>query len=204
MRGWGWVAWVGPALVWGLAAPSAVLAQETLGSRCTATVLNRSAIVNDGGSFEIPNVPTNGLPVRVRITCTDGPTAGGQSSFVVATPNGTVPVGTITPGVVDPPPERLLVNGSSGTVVLVVPVGGTTQLTVTGQFPGGPTRDLTAAGTGTIYRTSNPAIAAVTPDGLVSGVAFGCAIVGPAHEGLIAAIGISVGGAPECNPGAGD
>jgi hypothetical protein len=51
------------------------------------------------------------------------------------------------------------------------------HLTVTGIFGDGVTRDITSPAVGTVYRSSNPAIVTVSPDGTVSSVAPGIATV---------------------------
>jgi hypothetical protein len=56
-------------------------------------------------------------------------------------------------------------------------VGKLRHLTVTGIFSDGITRDITSPAVGTVYRSSNPAIVAVSSDGTVSSVAPGIATV---------------------------
>ena len=50
--------------------------------------------------------------------------------------------------------------------------GATTQLTVTATFPDGSTSEVTAGSSGTNYTISNPAVATVSPDGLVTANKF--------------------------------
>ena len=51
---------------------------------CTIQVLNQSVKLNADGTWELPNVPSNGGQVRVRLHCTDGILArSGQSEFSV-------------------------------------------------------------------------------------------------------------------------
>ncbi|GEN06371.1 choice-of-anchor A domain-containing protein [Myxococcus fulvus] len=56
-------------------------------------------------------------------------------------------------------------------------VGKTSNLVVVGAFTDGVKRDVTRATTGTIYSTSNPSVAVVSPDGVVTGVGPGLATI---------------------------
>jgi hypothetical protein len=167
-------------------APREVWAQTA--EVCTASVLNRVVPVDPRtGAFEIPNLPVTGTFWRVRVTCTDGAvTRAGQSSFFEPIANGTAVVGAIPLGVLEPPPTAIRLVADRSTVS----PGGTAQLTVTGTFPDGSTRDLTAGTAGTTYRTSNPAIASVSP----AGVAAGTAILSATHEGVLATVAVTVAG----------
>lgn len=162
---------VGVALF--LAASSAY---AQLNENCTASVLNRTTTINSDGSFTIPNIPVDQGFFRVRITCVEtGSTLGGQSEFFVPVGNGTIPVGAIPLGVLQPPPTSIAI--ASGQTMFTT-AGGTAQLAVTGTFPDGSTSDLTAQSTGTSYTTSNLDIATLTSEGLVTaGSTSGTAIV---------------------------
>ena len=159
---------------------------------CTVSVLNQTVTVNpDDGSFEIPNVPADQGFFRVRVTCVeDGVTLGGQSEFFTAVANGTIAVGDIPLGVVDPPPTSIEIASSQ---TILNDSGDTAQLTVLGTFPDGSVRNLTGQSSGTSYTTSNPAIASVRPDGLVTaGAMSGTAIISARNEGVLATVGIAV------------
>src|SRR5690606_30512731 len=64
--------------------------------------------------------------------------------------------------------------------------GQTHQLTVTGTYDDGSQEDMTLPGTGTTYETGDPAVAAVTLEGLVSAVGDGQAVI-TAHNGSFSA-----------------
>ncbi|MFQ5853257.1 MAG: hypothetical protein ACE5JU_22080, partial [Candidatus Binatia bacterium] len=164
--------------------------QAQLNENCTASVLNRTATVNPDGSFEIPNIPADQGFFRVRITCVEsGNTLGGQSDFFLPVPNGSVPLGAIPLGVLQPPPASVALTATETSLIAA---GSTAQLVVLGTFPDGTTSDLTAQSTGTSYTTSNAAIAAVSPDGLVTaGSTSGTAIISARNEGVLAAIAIT-------------
>ena len=71
--------------------------------------------------------------------------------------------------------------------------GETRQLTVTGTYSDGNTEDLTAASTGTTYTSSNPDVALVSPDGLVTaGTANGTAIITATNTGISASASVEV------------
>ena len=153
-----------------------------LNQNCFANVQNRSVQVDAGGAFEIPNVPSELGFFRVRFTCKDqdGTTVRGQSDFVNLTPNGDVDIKNIKFGTVDPIPVSITVSSPATSFSTL---GQTTQLTVTGTLPDGTFKDLSTQILGTFYISSNPNIAAVTPDGLVTAVSRGTAIISALNEG---------------------
>ena len=71
-------------------------------------------------------------------------------------------------------------------------VGVATQLAVTATYADGSTHDVTAAASGTLYNASNPAIATVTSDGLVTAVSSGNAVIQAVNEGTQGIINIQV------------
>ena len=161
-----------------------------LDETCVVSILNRTANVQPDGSWSIPNVPANFGRVRVRATCVrEGVTLSGQSDFIIFEPNianGFSPFGL---GAVDPIAESLTISSPTTTLNSV---GATTQLAVTANFPDSSTSDVTAGSTGTDYTTSNPAIATVSPDGLVTAVSSGTALVSAMNEGALGLIQIRV------------
>src|SRR5439155_19188584 len=56
-------------------------------------------------------------------------------------------------------------------------------LLVTGTYPDSSTRDVTAASTGTNYTTSNPTIATVDANGLVTAVTSGTVVLQATNDG---------------------
>jgi len=71
-------------------------------------------------------------------------------------------------------------------------VGATRQLTVTGTFSDGSTRDLTGGASGIAYTSNDPRVATVTADGLIAAVAPGAAMVTARCEGLAADAQVTV------------
>src|SRR5882724_9762531 len=61
-----------------------------------------------------------------------------------------------------------------------------------GVYPGGVNVDITTAATGTVYVVTNPAIATVSPNGLVQAVSPGTVIVQASNSGAQALVSISV------------
>ncbi|GAB4295228.1 MAG: hypothetical protein Kow0090_10080 [Myxococcota bacterium] len=70
-------------------------------------------------------------------------------------------------------------------------IGGKQQLTVTGKYSDGSTRNLTLD-PGTSYRSGNPAVATVSSSGNVTGVAQGGTMVTVTHSGISANVQITV------------
>ena len=70
--------------------------------------------------------------------------------------------------------------------------GQTTQLTVTATYADNTTKNVTAGSTGTQYTASNPAIATVSADGLVTGLSSGTVVIQAVNEGTQGIITIQV------------
>ena len=180
---------IGLALVFCLSLLPAV-AQVELDQDCTVSILNRSARVRPDGTWRIDNVPANFGPVRVRATCVkDGITTSGQSDFINIEANivngfSPFPIGNATQL-----PASLALSAAAPTLGQV---GATDQLAVMASYPDGSTGDVTGSASGTSYTVSNPAIATVTQDGLVTAVASGTVIVSATNEGAVGIIQLRV------------
>src|SRR5215471_5382226 len=168
-----------------------VPAAGQLNQNCTATIANRSVQVNPDGTYAIPNIPTDVGFYRVRVVCknADGTITHGQSPFVTFVANGSTDIPAIVFGTVTPPPVSIAISTLSTSFTTL---GQTSQLTVTGTLPNGTTTDLSTRALGTLYITSNPKIATVSADGLVTAVSRGTAIITARNEGATATIQISV------------
>lgn len=169
-------------LVLGLLAGTPAPAQEpALDDSCVVSVLNRTAPVDEAGAWVLPNVPSGIGQVRVRATCVDeGVTRSGQSGFFTVPQDGVIRVGEIDFDAPAAVPERIVLSAPSTT--LGQP-GETVALRALAEYPGGATADVTASVLGTNYTISNPAVATVSPDGVVTAVASGTVIVLAANEG---------------------
>jgi hypothetical protein len=166
------------------------LAQAQLNQNCEVSVLNRTVQVNPDGTWVLPNVPSNIGQVRARATCVqNGVTTSGQSDFITVPSNGVINQVTIAFGIVAPVPGVLTVATPNNSLTSV---GASTQLTLTSTFADGTTGDLTPATSGTNYTTSNPAVATVSPDGLVTAVSSGTSIISAMNEGALGVIAINV------------
>src|SRR5262245_42089546 len=177
-------AWCGAATAMAQAEPS------ELNENCVVSVLNRVAIPQADGSYVLPNTPSNIGRVRARATCVEnGVTRSGQSDYMALNASSTpVLVPEIVFGQNVPIPESLAIASPSPTLTAV---GATAQLTVTAVFTSS-TSDFTAAATGTNYRTSNPAVATVSPDGLVTAHGAGVVLVSAVNEGALAVLRLQV------------
>lgn len=182
-----------PCLLLLLTAAPAALAQTAvprLSERCTVSVLNRNSAVRPDGSWLLPNIPANFGPVRARASCLEnGQTLSGESALFEITPNASVNVPPILLGATTPIPEIMTLTASLQTLASA---GATSQLTVVGVYAGNQSRNITAASTGTTYISSNPAIARVSADGLVTAGSSGTAIVQATNEGASGLIAVTV------------
>ncbi|HYM61375.1 MAG TPA: carboxypeptidase regulatory-like domain-containing protein [Thermoanaerobaculia bacterium] len=160
-----------------------------LDEHCTVSILNRTAQVRADGTWVVENVPTNLGSVRARATCVGGGmTFVGQSDLFDVPANGIAQDVTITFDT-KPTPGRLALTAPRATMATA---GETLQLTATLTFPDSTTTDATAAGNGTSYTTSNPAIATVSPDGLVTAAGSGQVLISALNEGALGLLRISV------------
>jgi len=184
-----------------LSAASVATAQQ-LNQNCIVAVLNRTVQVNADGSWILPNVPANFGPVRARATCVNnGVTTSGQSDLFTLPANGTVNLPHIQLGNTTPIPTSIAI---SSPLSELTSAGQTAQLTVTATYAGSPNQDITAASTGTQYRSSNSAIATVSASGLVTAVSSGTAVIQAINEGApglitfpVVLAGASHGGIPD-------
>lgn len=155
--------------------------EPTLDEDCVVAVLNRTARVEPSGTWVLPNVPAGIGQVRLRATCVeDGVTRGGQSDVFTVPADGVIRVEEIRFDDPVPVPERLVLAAPTTELRTV---GETAQLTVTAHYPDGTSTALSAAAMGTNYIVSNPAIATVSPDGLLTAVSSGTVIVSAMNEG---------------------
>lgn len=173
-----------------LCAGVAIAAYGQLNENCVVSILNRSTQVRPNGTWVVPNIPAGFGPVRARATCLqNGVTRSGQSAFFVIPPNGSVDVPPIVLGAVTPVPTGINVTAS---VAVLTQAGATTQLTVTADYAGGTTADVTGPNTGTTYRSSNQMIATASANGLVTARTSGNAVIQATNEGRSGFISIAV------------
>jgi hypothetical protein len=168
----------------------AISAFGQLNQNCTVAVLNRTVPVNSNGSWVLPNIPANFGPVRARATCVqNGVTTFGQSALFTIPANGVVNVPPIQLGNTTPVPNSITITAPSTTLASA---GATTQLTVTAAYAGSSNQNITQGSTGTQYNVSNPAIATVSANGLVTAVATGTAVIQAVNEGAAGLFTIQV------------
>lgn len=161
-----------------------------LNQNCVATIANRSVQVNANGTFAVPNVPADIGVYRVRVICHNGnQTTQGQSAYVTLVPNGNTLIPPITFGTVTPPPVSITLTAPLPSLSTA---GKTEQLVVTGTLPTGSTTDLSTQASGTLYVTSNPLIATVSTNGVVTAVGPGQAYITARNEGATATVAIGI------------
>ncbi len=168
-------------------------AATQLNENCTVSVLNRTANVQPDGSWTLPNAPANMGQVRARATCVDkenGVTISGQSDFFTINANGVTDAGEIKfDNDYIQVPVSLSITSDKTTLTST---GDIAQLTVTATYPDDSTVDVTADSTGTSYTISNPAIATIDTDGLITAVSSGTVIVSSSNEAVLSSIGIKI------------
>jgi hypothetical protein len=161
-----------------------------LNQDCTVSVLNRTVRVNPDGSWVLPNVPANFGQVKARATCVrNGVTTSGESDYFTIPANGAVNLPEIVMGSATQIPASLGITPANPSLT---GAGQTVQLVVTATYPDNSTRDVSAASTGINYTTSNPAIATVNADGLVTAVASGTVVLQASNDGATGIIRATV------------
>jgi hypothetical protein len=166
------------------------LTQQKLDESCTVSVLNRTVRVNPDGSWVLPNIPANFGQVKARATCVrNGVTTFGESAFFTIPANGAVNLPPIFLGSTTQIPTSLSVTPAP---LSFTAAGQTSQLLVRATYPDNSTGDVTAASTGTNYTTSNPAIATVSANGLVTAVTSGTVVIQSTNDGAAGIITANV------------
>jgi len=161
-----------------------------LNSACMVSALNRTAPVDDNGVWVLPNVPANLGQVRVRATCVEnGILRSGASGLITVPANGVIKIESIDFQGPPPVPSGL---GLSVPLSSLTALGQTVQVAAVATYPGGATADVTAAEAGTDYRSSNPAIASVDANGLVTAHASGVVLVSAVNEGALGVLRLQV------------
>ena len=175
------------------AAPVVQVAGQSVGlnPECVVSILNRTANVGADGSWRIRNVPANLGLVRVRATCVrDGQTISGQSEFFTITANtingfnGDIPL-----GIAAPIPVSIDVVADTN---ILTAIGDTAQLTVIATLPDGSTKDMTSSEDGTNYISTNPTIATVDANGLVTAQSSGAVAVSALNQGALGLLTLQV------------
>jgi len=183
------VMWAAAAALWLAAAGDRAVAQG-LNGNCTVSILNRNVQVKPDGTWELPNVPAGFGTVRARATCVEnGVTRSGESELFTITANRMNAVPPILMGATTRIPKALNVTSPAATLGSA---GATAQLSVTGVYDQSPSADLTAANKGTTYGVSNPAIATVSADGLVTAVKSGTVAIQAVNEGASGIVTVSI------------
>lgn len=181
--------WTAALAVLGILA-NGTSAVAQLDDSCVVSTLNRTALVQPDGSWVLPNVPAGAGQVRIRATCVgDGLTRSGQSDFFLVPESGVIRIPEISFVSLTPIPVELDLSAPS---TLLTSIGQEIQLTAVARYGDGATADLTAAATGTGYTSSNPAIATVSPEGLVTARVSGTVLISALNEGALGVLRLQV------------
>ncbi|HXO51137.1 MAG TPA: Ig-like domain-containing protein, partial [Mycobacterium sp.] len=161
-----------------------------LDQTCMVSALNRTAPVDAAGVWVLSNVPAGSGQIRVRATCVaNGVTRSGQSSLITVPANGVITVGDITFSQLQPIPTQLTLTAP---LTSLSTAGQQVQLTAMATYPDSSQADVTPGPTGTGYRSTNPAIAAVDANGMVTAVSSGVVSISALDEGALGVIRLQV------------
>src|SRR5215831_3953865 len=163
---------------------------DPLNQDCVISILNRTVQVSERGEWVLPNVPSTQGQIRARATCVrNGETVAGQSDYFTVLNNGVVTVPNIKFGSLDDIPQSLSLGATSTTLN---GGGNTLQLSVQALYSDSTTKDVSSVSSGINYSSSNPAIATITPNGLVTAVSSGNALITARKDGASTMIVINV------------
>lgn len=163
---------------------------QALNEHCIVAVLNRTAQVHADGSWDLPNVPANFGTVRARATCVEGgQTLPGQSEPFFIQSNRMNAIPQIVLGPTTPIPNQITLTASTTTLSQA---GQTVQLTVTGQYADGSSQDIGNSATGTQFLVSNPQLATVSANGLVTALQSGTVLIQAINEGAQGLLSVSI------------
>ncbi|NUN15709.1 MAG: carboxypeptidase regulatory-like domain-containing protein, partial [Myxococcales bacterium] len=169
---------------------SAPAQAQQLNENCMINLLNYTVQVHPDGTWALPNIPIEPGFYRLRVVCTEnGETISGMSDFFTLTGDGPVDYGQITFGNIQPPPEKLLVGVPSPTLTIV---GQTTELIVLAKLPNGEYLNVASDLLGTLFTSSNPDVATVNNEGVVTAVSNGVVLIQVRNEGATATVEVEV------------
>lgn len=152
-----------------------------LNQNCTVSVLNRNVQVKADGTWVLPNIPANFGRVRARATCVqNGVTSYGQTDYFTVPANGSVTLPPMILGSASAIPTSVTLTAPTAT--LTSP-GATLQLGVTASYADGHSANISPSSAGTSYSISNPAIATISPEGLVTAMRSGTVMIQAINEG---------------------
>lgn len=172
-------------LVLGLFSLLPVANAAVLDENCVVNILNRTVQVGKDGGWFMPNVPSQMGRIRARATCVKlGETFSGESDYFTVVQNGVAQVPDIVFQDIEPVPLSLHVTEPSTN--LLSGKGATVQLVVLAGYRDGSSVDVTSSSKGTNYTSSNPAIATVNADGLVTGVGSGTVLITARKDEVVA------------------
>jgi hypothetical protein len=171
-----------------LLGPGAALAQ--LDDSCIVSALNRTAPVDADGVWVLTNVPAGSGQIRVRATCVaNGVTRSGQSSLITIPANGIISVLDISFAQLQPVPIQLTLTAPATSLTTA---GQQLQLAASATYPDGSQADVTPGATGTGYASSNPAVAAVDANGVVTAQRSGAVMISALNEGVLGVVRLQV------------
>ncbi|WP_290518071.1 Ig-like domain-containing protein [Alcanivorax sp.] len=166
------------------------LAGIELNEDCIVNILNGSTRFKENGTFSLRTALPADVPYRARAICErDGQLFFGVSALIDGIPDSITETGEFNFVASNPVPASLNIELERTELTPDLP---SVQLVVTGNLPDGSRATLTSAPTGTVYRNSNPEIATVSENGLVTGLKNGEVIISARHEGALASVEITV------------
>jgi hypothetical protein len=169
--------------------PSLAQLDET----CRVTANGQTVNVGFGGEFFMPNIPRSRNLFRFYAICTaNGKTRYGRSDFYQFT-GASIPISEMDFVFQDEPfPTTESITAKPDREALADSLGQTTQIRVTATLSDGTKKDVSSRRQGTTYISSNPKIARVDDNGVVTAVGRGVAFITVNNEGATTVTSVAV------------
>ncbi|MCC6622883.1 MAG: hypothetical protein IT385_16610 [Deltaproteobacteria bacterium] len=178
-----------------VASPARAQERPLPGEVCTVQILNQTSFVQADGSWIMPALPAGGGRVRARLECVDrGGHRRGQSRFFDIAPNMMSSIAPITFAEPEPGPTRI---AFTTTATRLTAVGATLDLGLVGVYADGREAPLPGRDQGTSYWTTDPAVARVSLDGVVTAQASGAVLVTAVNEGVTTTLRLVIETGPD-------
>lgn len=162
-----------------------VTAPPAVDQQWTMSVAGRTTTADASGSFQLRGVPVTNQVMRVRGSSPDGYAISEQ--FLLAPNEQRAIQSLILSQTPFPSPATVRLSGPA-----VTAPGANSQLVLTGAMSDGSIAPLTARSSGSTYISSNPAVASVSQDGLVTGHSLGIAFLTAINDAATASRRIDV------------
>lgn len=171
---------------------TASIASAEFTDDCVATAGGRRVTVEPDGSFTLHNLPDGQHLMRIYVTChrANASVDYGRSDLIEVIAGQRVYVGTFETS--DMPFVSVASLRLRSTRSVITSVGTQARITPVATLSNGGQLNLTTRELGTIYTTSNPAIATIDPNGFLTATGIGQVIISASNDGVVGSVLVTV------------